>query len=112
MAQQIENEDLRAMVEKLHKFAKWQQTKLAEREGFESECFKDQLQSMMNRSVKVILHRHNLLNAREAAEVAAAQKDIQNIDPGKRHTHLHMLNELAKSEINLDKSPTKLEDEE
>ena len=42
-ASEIENADLRAIVEKLHKFAKWQQMRLAEREGFESDCFQQQL---------------------------------------------------------------------
>jgi len=48
---------LRYVVEKLHKFAKWQKAKLARREGVVSDYFSKQLDAMMNKSVKVILQR-------------------------------------------------------
>ena len=43
------------MVEKLHKFSRWQKAKLAKRAGVVSEFFQRQLDAIMKKSVKVIL---------------------------------------------------------
>ena len=74
-AEELESSELRELVEKLHRFAKWQQAKLARREGFVSDCFTSQLQAMMKKSVQVILNKHNLLTETEKAEVAAAEEE-------------------------------------
>ena len=71
---EIENQELKSLVEKLHKFAKWQQENLAKSVGFQNEFFSKQLKQMMNKSVKVILKQHDIVmeeelnSARSAAE--------------------------------------------
>ena len=55
-ASDITNEELRYMVEKLHKFSKWQKAKLAKRAGIVSDFFTKQLDTIMSKSVNVILN--------------------------------------------------------
>mmetsp|Transcript_15799 Transcript_15799/g.19855 ORF Transcript_15799/g.19855 Transcript_15799/m.19855 type:complete len:170 (-) Transcript_15799:467-976(-) len=66
------------MVEKLHKFAKWQQTKLAKSAGFASEQFSKELQAMMKKSMKVILNKHNVVQEEERA--ASAREEVELMD--------------------------------
>ena len=54
---------------------------------------------MMTKSVKVILHRHNLLTAKEAAEVSAAEANYMKEAEGANHSHFHHLKELSKSNV-------------
>ena len=74
---EIENQELQSLVEKLHKFAKWQQENLAKQVGFQNEFFSKQLKQMMNKSIKVILKQHDIvveeeLNSARSASAAEA----------------------------------------
>ena len=54
---EIDHEELHYIVEKLHKFARWQRQKLAKRAGVVSQSFGAQLDIIINNSIRVITHK-------------------------------------------------------
>ena len=56
------------MVNKLHQFAKWQQSKFAEEAGLASEVLSKQLQTMMNKSIKIILKHYEVVLSKDEQE--------------------------------------------
>ena len=66
----------------------------------------------MTKSVKVILHRHNLLTAKEAAEVSAAEKSYRKEAEGANHSFFHHLKELSKKDVMISQELAPLEGDE
>ena len=78
---EIDHEELQYIVEKLHRFARWQRQKLAKKAGIVSQSFSTQLDIIINNSIRVIIQKTpRALDSSPFTSFPKVQFEPENLD--------------------------------